>query len=263
MTLLFLGYLLLGALAGVLAGLFGIGGGLVVVPVLIIAFEQLGLAGSVLTHLAIGTSLATIIVTSCSAIRAHHRRGAVAWGLFRRLTPGLVVGTWIGAAVAVWLSGAWLQGLFGCFALVLAVKFWTGWAPPAAQQTPKSTLMTGAGLGIGCASSIFGIGGGTLTVPLLRRFGVPMQEAVGTSSACGLPIALMGTLAHMLLLWNHPDLPPWAFGSLYLPAFIGIVLASVPGARLGAQMAHRLPGPLLQRGFAVLLLAVALKLLLL
>lgn len=260
--MLLLGYLLLGAFAGVLAGLFGVGGGLIIVPALILVFEQLGLAHSVLTHLAIGTSLATIIVTSISSIRAHHYRGGVCWPQFKQLVPGLLLGSALGASVASWVSGEYLQSCFGIFALLVAAKFWFARASKPTVQQPNAPLLAGAGVGVGCLSAIFGIGGGTLMVPLLRRFGMPIQQAVGTSSACGLPTAIAGTLAYIALLWHHPDLPPWALGPVYLPAFLGIVLASVPGAKLGAWLAYRLPEKQLQRGFSLLLLGIGLKLLL-
>ncbi|WP_207062300.1 sulfite exporter TauE/SafE family protein [Motiliproteus sp. SC1-56] len=260
--MLFLSYLILGACAGLLAGLFGIGGGLIIVPVLVISFELQGMSPEVLTHVAVGTSLATIIVTSLSSIRSHHLKQAVSWNLFWPLAAGICLGAILGVKTAGRLSGPALQTAIGVFAVLIAIQMALGLRPKGAQRLPGRPALVGAGGVIGWASAIFGIGGGSLTVPYLSWKGVRMQEAVGTSAACGLPIALMGALANVEEGWGNPELMPWSLGYVYLPAFLGIVLASAYFARLGALLAHRLPATILRRIFALLLFSVGLRFLL-
>jgi uncharacterized membrane protein YfcA len=254
-------YLGLGSLAGLMAGLLGVGGGLVIVPVLIWAFTLLGFDSEVLVHLAVGTSLATIVVTSLSSIRAHHRRGAVRWELVRRLSPGILLGSLIGALVADWMSSEWLRRVFAVFVLIVGTRMLLGLNVRVGLQLPGPTGMWGAGGVIGAVSALVGIGGGSLTVPFLHASGVGMREAVATSSACGLPIALAGGLGFVWTGWSQPGLPQGSTGFVYWPAFAGIVLTSVLFAPLGARLAHRLPVRALQRVFAALLLGVGVKLL--
>lgn len=255
-------YLLLGAFAGTLAGLFGIGGGLIIVPVLIFSFHLQGVSAGVLTHMAIGTSLATIVFTSISSIRAHHVRGGVRWELFWPMTLGIVLGAGLGALTASALSGVALQAIIGAFAIVIAIRMGLNVKPRVGGRIPSRPVLAGAGGVIGWASALFGIGGGSLSVPFLARCNVPMQQAVGTSAACGLPIAVAGALANVGTGWHEPGLPAYALGFVYLPAMLGIVVTSVPFARLGAWLAHRLPPLVLKRTFALLLLGVGIRLLL-
>lgn len=252
-------YLLLGAVAGIVAGLFGIGGGLLIVPVLIFSFQLQGVDAAVLTHMAVATSLATIVVTSISSVRAHHQHGAVRWELFRPLAVGILAGAVLGVNTAVQLSGGALQVALGVFALLVAVQMAFGLKPDAGEQVPgRGELGVSGGL-IGWASSIFGIGGGSLTVPYLSWRRVAMQQAVATSAACGLPIALMGALTNIWVGWGDAQLPEWSLGYVYLPAFAGIVLASYLTAPIGARLAHRLPQPVLKKIFAAFLCVVALR----
>ncbi len=181
-------YLLIGAIAGFAAGLFGVGGGLIIVPILYIVFTQMHYDPSIIMHMALGTSLATIIVTSISSVSAHHKKGAVLWQVFRNLAPGLALGAFLGAGIADYLSGQGLQLLIGCFAIWVAFKMFrgAGVAVDPQRRMPSAPMQLAAGGGIGIASAIFGIGGGSLTVPYLNRHGVVMQKAVATSAACGL-----------------------------------------------------------------------------
>jgi uncharacterized protein len=259
---LFLIYLLLGAGAGLLAGLFGIGGGLVIVPVLILTFQALGFPLEILVHLAVGTSLATIIPTSISSTLTHHRKGGVNWHWFRLIAPGIVLGALLGAWTASLLSGLALQNIIGTFVLLVAVQMAFNLKPAPGRGQPPTPVMAAAGGLIGWASAIFGIGGGTLSVPFLTWCNAVMRQAVGTSAALGFPIAVFGALGNLWAGWQHPELPDWATGYIYWPAFAGIVLASVPFARLGAKLAHFLPELLLKRLFALLLLLVGLRFLL-
>jgi len=252
-------YLLLGALAGVVAGLFGIGGGLLIVPVLVFTFELQGIPAAVLTHMAVATSLATIVITSISSIRTHHQHGAVRWELFRPLGVGILLGAVLGVNTAVQLPGPVLQLSIGIFVLVVAVQMALNLKPSAGDSLPSKLELGAAGGGIGWASAIFGIGGGTLTVPYLSWRRISMPQAVATSAACGLPIALMGAATNVGLGWGDPDLPEWSLGYVYLPAFMGIVVASSLTAPVGARLAHRLPQARLKRVFALFLLVVSLR----
>jgi len=254
-------YLVLGSVAGVVAGLFGIGGGLLIVPVLIFSFELQGMSPEVLTHSAVATSLATIVITSLSSMQAHHKRGAVRWDLFRPLTGGIVVGAVIGVIIASQLSGAALQLIFGLFVLAVAVQMALSLKPSAGEKEAGNVSLVGAGGVIGGLSAIFGIGGGTLSVPYLSWRRVVMQQAVATSAACGLPIALAGALTNVWRGWDHPALADWSLGYVYLPAFVGIVITSTLFAKVGAKLAHSLDGTKLKKMFAVFLVIVGARLL--
>lgn len=259
LLVLFALYLGLGALAGTLAGLFGIGGGLVIVPVLIFSFGLQGVTPDVAAHLAVGTSLATIVFTSISSVRAHHARGAVRWDLFRPMTVGIVLGAVLGAWTASLLSGAALELIIGIFVILVALKMLLEVNPSPSRDVPGGPGLGAAGAGIGWASAIFGIGGGTLTVPFLSWCNVRMQQAVATSAACGLPIAVAGALTNLATGWSRPQLPEYSVGYVYLPALLGIVLTSVLFARVGANLAHRLDARLLKRIFALLLIVVGVR----
>ncbi|HSC83918.1 MAG TPA: sulfite exporter TauE/SafE family protein [Pseudomonas sp.] len=252
----FLLYLLLGAAAGVLAGLFGVGGGLIIVPVLVFSFTAHGFPVEVLTQLAVGTSLATIVFTSINSIREHHRRNAVRWPVFVWMTLGIAVGGGLGALTAAQIHGPMLQKVIGVFAILVSIQMALELKPSAGGQLPGKAGLTLAGVVIGWASAIFGIGGGSLTVPFLSWRNVPMQQAVGTSAACGFPIAISGALSFIWVGWGNAQLPEGSFGFVYLPALLGIALTSVFFARFGAMLAHKLSPRLLKRLFALLLLVV-------
>lgn len=255
-------YLLLGAFAGTLAGLFGIGGGLIIVPVLIFSFGLQGFSPEIAAHMAVGTSLATIVFTSLSSIRTHHGHGAIRWDVFRPMAVGIIAGAIAGAWTAALLSGAALELIIGLFVILVGLKMLFEVNPSPGRSTPGNTGLGAAGAGIGWASAIFGIGGGTLTVPYLSWCNVRMQQAVGTSAACGLPIAVAGALGNIWTGWSEPVLPEYSLGFIYLPALIGIILTSVLFARVGANLAHRLNAKVLKRVFAILLLLVGLRFLL-
>lgn len=253
------GYLALGAVSGVMAGVFGVGGGLIIVPALVFAFTMQGIDASVTMHLAIGTSLATIAVTGTSSAWGHWRKGSVICDWLLALLPGLMLGAVAGVFVAGSLSGGWLGTLFGVFVLGMALIIGLELRPRAGSRPPGPWAMRTAGGVIGGASALFGIGGGALSVPWLIRCGASMTQAVGTSSACGLPIALFGTLTYVMVGWGNPALPAWSSGFVMWPAVLGIGLASVPGARLGVRLAHRLPAKVLRLAFASLMAVVGLS----
>jgi hypothetical protein len=252
-------YLILGGFAGVLAGLFGVGGGIIIVPVLVLSFTAQGFSPDVLTHLAVGTSLATIVFTSINSILAHHRKGAVRWPIVLWMTVGILVGTAVGTLTAAAIQGPVLLKIIGVFAIVMAIQMGLNLKPKASREVPGKPGLTLAGGVIGWASAIFGIGGGSLTVPFLSWRSVPMQQAVATSAACGLPIAIVGALSFMLVGWNEAQLPQWSLGFVYLPAMAGIAITSMFFARIGANLAHRLSPLVLKRLFALLLLGVGIN----
>ena len=255
-------YLALGAFAGTLAGLLGVGGGLVIVPVLAGVFVGLNYHPEVLMHLAVGTSLATIVMTSLSSVRAHHRRGAVQWQSFAWMAPGIVLGAWLGVAVADTLRGDTLRQVFGIFELSVALYMW--WDRPVCphRTLPGRLGLSGAGGVIGAISAVVGIGGGTLTVPYLQWCNVAMRQAVATAAAVGLPIALAGMIGYVIAGWSNPLLPDGSTGYVYWPAFLGIVAASMLFAPLGAHWAHTLPAGRLKRLFALFLAILGLWMLL-
>jgi len=262
MTTLLL-YLVVGAGAGTLAGLFGIGGGMVIVPAVIFTLTAQGVSPDVLTHIAVATSLTTIVFTSISSVQTHHQKGAIDWPRVTRMSSGIIAGTLLGVILVANIAGPTLQSIIGVFAALLGIQMFFGLQPGSSGQTPKAPELVGAGATIGFGSSWFGIGGGTFTVPYLTWRGTEMRQAVATSAACGLPLALTGSLSNIVTGWNHPTLPEWSTGYVYWPAVVGIVLTSVPFARVGAHLAHSLDQKKLKKGFAVLLMLVAAKFLLL
>lgn len=236
--------------------MFGVGGGLVIVPALVLCFAALGVAPAIIMPLALGTSLATIVVTSISSVHAHHRLGNVDWSIWRRLAPGIVVGVVVGVKTAALLPAPVMKIAFGIFALVIAAQMAFQLQPGGAHQLPGSAGLSLAGGVIGFVSALFGIGGGSLTVPFLSFCEVRIQRAVATAAACGLPIALAGMLSNIAVGFSVSSLPKFSTGFVYWPAFLGIVVVSVPFARLGARLAQRLPPVVLKRCFAAFLCAV-------
>jgi len=254
-------YLTLGALAGVLAGLLGIGGGLVIVPMLNIAFELQNFPEVHIQHIALGTSLATIIFTSISSMRAHHKRGAINWSAFWRLAPGIVTGTYLGAWVASILSTMLLKSLFGFFLFYVATQMLIGKKTAGDRDLPGQVGIFGVGNGIGVFSALVGIGGGTLTVPFLSWCNQTMHTSIATAAAVGLPIALAGTTGFVVNGWNVAGIPGPHIGYVYIPAFLGIIATSMLTAPFGAKLAHSLPVAKLKKIFAILLYIVGTKML--
>lgn len=252
---------LIGACSGLLAGLFGVGGGVILVPALVVLFGMLGIGGGWVTHLAVGTSLATIIGTGAISTLSHHRRAAVRWELVTRLAPGIVLGAWLGALCAGVLPEPWLKRLFALFLASIGLHMLLSRARRSgAHPLPGRAGLWSMGGLIGALSALVGIGGGSLTVPFLHRHGVELRAAVGTSAACGLPIALAGALGFAVAGWGRTELPPWSSGFIVWPAVLVMLLGSMPMAPLGAKLAHQLPVALLRRLFGGLLVMMALHL---
>ncbi len=256
-----LAYLATGAVAGFFAGLLGVGGGVVVVPVLTIIFGWQGFPAREVLHLALGTSMATILFTSLSSLRAHHAHGAVLWPVMRQLTPGILVGTLLGAQLAARISSRTLSIFFVAFMVMVAFQMIANLRPKPTRSLPGWGGLSVAGGLIGTSASLAAMGGGALTVPYLIWCNVRPHQAIGTSAAVGLPIALGGTLGYLWNGWGHPELPTGSLGFLYLPALGIILIASVLAAPIGARLAHRLPIKVLKRVFAGLLLILSSKML--
>ncbi len=254
-------YLGTGVIAGLLAGLLGVGGGVIVVPALVWIFSETGFAADWSFHLAVGTSLAILIGTGGTSAYAHHRRGAVRWDLVRTLVPWLVIGAGIGSAGAGFLEATWLRRIFGFFQVYVGLGMLFKSTQGETRRPPHTPGMGLVGTGIGSLSALLGIGGGTLMVPFLARSGLDMRRAVATAAACGPTIALAGVLGFILVGWGYQELPSGSTGFVYWPAVAGILLASIPFAPIGTHLAHALPRSVLERIFAVLVLVVAAKLL--
>lgn len=251
----------LGAVAGTLAGLLGIGGGIVIVPGLAFLLADGSVPPERLMQVAVGTSLATIVVTALSSIRAHHRRGAVRWPVVVRMTPGIVVGAVIGGLLADALPTRTLAIVFGVFLLAVSLRLAFGGQPSAHRQLPGPAALGATAGGIGALSSLLGIGGGTMTVPLLTWCNMPLREAVATSSACGLPIAIAGATTFALAGFDAAGMPPATTGYIHWIAFAAVAPLSVAFAPLGARLAHSIPVATLRRGFALFVLVVGIRML--
>ncbi len=252
-------YLIAGIFAGLTAGLFGVGGGLIVVPILVLVFQWQNFPAETLTHMAVATSLATIIFTSASSIWSHQQKNAVLWPVFKPISVGIVLGAILGVFTVIQMEGELLKKLFGLFAILVALKMMVKIKLEARKPLPANPVLFFAGIVIAWVSSIFGIGGGTLSVPFLSRYRIKMTQVVGTSAACGLPIALFATISNILVGLNQAGLPSWSAGYVYLPALAGIVVTSMFSAKLGAHLAHYLPGHILTRLFALFLILVGIN----
>ena len=247
-----------GAAAGILAGLMGIGGGVIIVPVLFLVLAD-STPETILIKVAVGTSLATIAVTALSSTLAHHRRGGVEWRLVRRMTPGVMAGALLGAAIADQLPAFWMTVLFIAVMPAIALQMALGRGRKAARKRLPTRELVGVSAGVGALSALLGIGGGTLNVPYLSGSGVPMKTAIGVATAVGVPLAAASTLGFILMGLDETGLPPHSLGYVNLPAAAGIVTAGILFAPLGAKLAHALPDQALRRGFAVFLLLLALR----
>lgn len=257
----FLAYPACGAVAGVLAGLLGVGGGIVIVPMLAAIFPTQGVPPQYIQQFALGTSLASIMITSVFSTRAHNARKAVHWDIFRNITPGILVGTFTGGLIATHAPTLFLKIFFICFLGFVSAQMISDYRPPAWRDMPGFIGTAGVGGVIGMISSFVGIGGGTLSVPFMSFCNVPLHHAVGTSAAIGFPIAVAGTLSYIVGGWGRPDMPIGTIGFVHLWALLGIASASFVTAPLGAKLSHALPTAKLKRGFAVFLIIMALQML--
>lgn len=254
-------YLAIGGTVGFLAGLLGIGGGMVMVPMLFFVFSAKGFPAEHMMHLSLATSMATIVFTSLSSVRAHHQHGAVDWSVARAMAPGIVVGALSATLVAGFVPTRPLAIFFTGFMFYAATQMFVEVKPKPTRQLPGAAGLFGAGAAIGGFSSILAAGGAFLSIPFLAWCNVPLKRAIGTAAANGFPIAVAGTAGYVLNGLRMSGLPEGSLGYVYVPALAIIVLASMPTAPLGAKLAHRLPVKKLRIAFALMLLALAMRML--
>lgn len=252
--------LITGAIAGVLAGLLGVGGGIVIVPVLFLLFPFLGVEDSVLMHLAVGTSLATIIPTSIISARSHHKRGGVDFALLKSWGPAIFVGVIVGASFGAFAKGEVLTLIFATVAILVAINMaFRKEGMILAEALPTGIARHAMALVVGMFSVVMGIGGGTLSVPILTAFNYPIRRAVGTASAIGLIIALPGSISFILSGLGHPDLPPGSLGYANMVGFALIVPATMAMAPVGVKLAHTINPANLRKAFAFFLLLTSMR----
>ncbi len=257
----FFGYLLLGVAIGFFAGLLGIGGGAMMVPVLAMMFPAQGFPFETKMQVILATSMATIMFTSISSVRAHHARGAVNWQAMWSMIPGILVGSLVGARVVKHLSTAFLGIFFICFLFYTATQMLVNVKPKASRTLPGMAGLFAAGAVLGFLSAMVSVGGAFFTIPFLTWCNVPAHTAIGTSAALGFPIAVFTTIANVFNGWDVPNVPQPSLGYVYLPALIGISITSMLTAPFGARLAHRLPVQTLKRIFAVLLYVLGVRML--
>lgn len=261
MTWWLLTYLLLGLGSGFVAGLFGVGGGLTIVPILLMLFQAQGFPETELMHLALGTAMATIVITSISSMRAHNKLGGVRWDIFKGMAPGLVLGTLVGSLFASRVPTHTMAVVFTGIVYWASLQMLLDIKPKPSRDLPATSGLVGVGGLIGGVSSLVAAGGGFLSVPFMVLCNVNIRQAVGTSSALGFPIALAGVVGYIAGGWSIPDLPGPRLGFVYLPAFLGVVVTTIFMAPVGAKLAHRLPVKQLKRAFGVMLALLATKML--
>lgn len=250
-----------GIVAGTMAGLLGIGGGIIIVPVLALVFDGQGIHVDVLMHVSIGTSLATIAITSISSIRTHQSHQAIDWAVFKRITPGILLGGLLGSVIAKMIPGADLRIIFGVFMLLVAGQMILGNASKPHRQLPGSFGMVVSGAVIGSISSLMGIGGGSMSVPFLTWCNMAIRQAVATSAAIGFPIAIAGVTGFIITGWGIENRPVWSVGYVNVPAFLSIVVSSFLFAPVGAKITHKISPQKLKKIFGYFLLLLGIKVL--
>jgi uncharacterized protein len=256
-----LAYVAIGTVVGFLAGLLGIGGGMVMVPMLVFVFTAKHFPAEHMMHLALATAMATIVFTSASSVRAHHRHAAVDWAVVRAMAPGIVAGSLGASLVAGFIPTRPLAVFFTAFMFYAAAQMFFEVRPKASRQLPGAVGLFGVGAGIGAVSSVLAAGGAFLSIPFLAWCNVALKRAIGTAAANGFPIAAAGTVGYVSHGLTVEGLPAGCVGYVYLPALALIVLTSIPMAPLGARLAHRLPVWRLRVLFSLVLLALALRML--
>ncbi|EGV35300.1 membrane lipoprotein [Neisseria weaveri ATCC 51223] len=252
--------LAVGYLTGLIAGIFGVGGGTILVPLVLWILQMQGLDGiAYAQHLAIGTTFAVMVFTSFSSMYSQHKKQAVDWEILKSMIPGTLLGVAGGAVVAQYLPKTGLQIFFTVFIFILAVRALMGVKPKPSRQLPGKKGLFGIGGLFGVLSSWIGIGGGSLTVPYLTFCNVPVHRAVGTSAALGWPIAVAGAIGYWLAGLNAEGLPESASGFIYLPAVLVLAFATIIAAPTGVKLSHKLPADKLKKGFGLLLLLIAVR----
>jgi uncharacterized membrane protein YfcA len=258
MALMLIALIVLGAMTGFMAGLLGIGGGMLLVPFMTFLFTINGFPPELIVKIAIATSLATILFTSMSSVRAHHKKGAVRWDIAKPMGIGAFIGTFIGANFAGALKSSWLALFFAVFVGFSALQMLRSKKPQPSRDVPGSVGLGLVGSGIGFVSSLVGAGGGFITTPFLTWCNVVMHQAVGTSAALGFPIAAGGLIGYVVAGTTETNLPSGSLGYIYLPALVAVSASSLLTAPIGARTAHRMQVASLKRVFAYMLLLLAL-----
>jgi uncharacterized membrane protein YfcA len=256
-----LAYLAIGLIAGFLAGLLGIGGGAIMVPMLVFVFTAQHLPPENLLHIALGTSMATIVFTSLSSMRAHHGHGAVDWRIARALAPGMLAGSFGAALIAGLIPTRPLAMMFTALVFFVGTQLLLDLKPKHTRELPGTAGIFAAGAVIGGVSSLAAAGGAFLAIPFLAWCNVPLRRAIGTAAATGFPIALAGSAGYVVQGWNVAGLPPLSLGYVYLPALGLVAVMSMLAAPYGARLAHRLPVKRLRTVFALMFYALALRML--
>lgn len=258
-------YIVTGAVTGLLAGLLGVGGGIVVVPSLAYIYRYLDMPSFAIMHMAVSTSLAAMIFTTAVAVILQHRRGNIVWSTFYRLAPGIVLGTVFGAYIASSLPTHLLKLLFGAFMVLIAARMLFKLLFPKPEEIepapPALIVQLITGLFIGLISGMLGIGGGAITVPVLLYFGLSPHKSAATSSICAFLLSIVGTISFIITGWSLTGLPAGSTGYVYWPAALSIALASILFVPLGAKLARKLSGDALKRIFSIFLLLVGLDML--
>jgi len=247
---------ILGSIVGFLAGLLGIGGGLIIVPALVYLLPMVGVSNEVIMPMALGTSLAAIVITSSSAALAHHKKENIPWPLARQL---MILIALSGAFIAHYLSSEVLTRFFSLVVIVLAAYMLLSINASKERSLPATYLLQLLSFITGIISSLMGIAGGAILVPSLSFLGLPVRHAIGIATACGVMVALFGSIGYIITGFNHPNLPHWSIGYIYLPALLGIVITSSLFAPVGVKYAGKLPVKTLKKFFAVFLVVVAIK----
>jgi uncharacterized membrane protein YfcA len=255
-------YILTGACAGFAAGLLGIGGGLIIVPVLFFLFSAQGHETQYLMQMALTTSLATIVITSISSTRSHHKKQAVLWPVVILLSPGIIFGAWFGGLFASAIDGDQLKSFFAVFEFAVAINLLIKKQPAQHNTAIKRTIALAGGAVIGFISTLVGIGGGTMTVPFLHWFNISMRKAVATSAACGFPIALIGTLSYIYASYELQLGSTYSIGYLQYDAFLVIAGISFLFAPLGAKVAHSVSETTLRLSFSFILFVLSISMIL-
>jgi uncharacterized membrane protein YfcA len=256
-----LAYLGTGAVVGFFAGLLGIGGGVVMVPLLVLVLTHQGVAPQNVLHIALGTALLAMVLTSMSSMRAHHSHGGVDWKIARAMSPGMLAGSFVAALIAGWIPTRPLAVMFTALVFYAATQILLDLKPTATRELPGAGGLFVAGAVIGGVASLLAAGGAFMTIPFLAWCRVPLRRAIGTAAANGLPIAVAGAAGYIIQGWDTEGLPAWSLGYVYLPAFALVASTSILSAPFGARLAHRLPVKRLRTLFALLLYFFALRML--
>lgn len=257
MLLMMVALLVIGAFTGFMAGLLGVGGGMMLTPFMTFLFTMAGFPDALVIKMALATSLTTILFTSVTSVRAHHQSGMVRWDIARPMGLGAFWGTFLGANFASALKSEWLAIFFAVFVGYSAIKMFRTSKPKPSREVPGTASLAAVGSGVGFISSLLGAGGGFLSTPFMVWCNVAMHQAIGTSAALGFPIAAGGLIGYVIAGLSVEHLPAWSVGYIYLPALAACALASLITAPIGAKTSHRMNVGFLKRVFAVLLLTLA------